>query len=235
MGAGRGRWWCALGGGVSLGVGTIAYAFFSPASVGCSTNLVVLTRGTVTARGCAAYSVVAHVGVGLIVLGAVLLMGSFALAVRNRRQVAAGLARTGEVSAPVAVSSGQAPEVAPAPAPTTTTPPSDAPVPPLSPAPLVAPAPTFAPAAEPVRTAAEPVRTVPVAPEPVVARTRPIAPGEDVYDDEAYVDRPDEQPGGGQRLLGSAVQLPPGWYGNPDNPGGAVQWWDGTKLTDRPG
>ena len=52
---------------------------------GCSTNLVVLTHSTVTARGCAAYSVVAHLGVGLIVLGAVLLLGSFVLAVRTRR------------------------------------------------------------------------------------------------------------------------------------------------------
>ena len=84
MGAGRGRSRCALWGGISLGVGTLAFALFSSASVGCSTNLVLLTHGTVTARGCAAYSVVAHVGVGLIVLGAVLLLGSFALAVRSR-------------------------------------------------------------------------------------------------------------------------------------------------------
>jgi hypothetical protein len=28
--------------------------------------------------------------------------------------------------------------------------------------------------------------------------------------------------------------LPPGWYGNPDTPGKPVQWWDGTRLTDRP-
>ena len=85
MGAVRGRTRCALWGGLSLGVGTLAFALFSPSSVGCSTNVVVLTRSAVTARGCAAYSVVAHVGVGLIVLGAVLLLGSFALALRTRR------------------------------------------------------------------------------------------------------------------------------------------------------
>ena len=51
---------------------------------------------------------------------------------------------------------------------------------------------------------------------------RPIAPGEDVSPP------PDEG------LLGSVVQLPPGWYGNPDIPGKPVQWWDGTKLTDGP-
>ena len=59
MGQGPGRMRCAAWGGVSLGVGTLAYALFSPSSVGCSTNVVVLTHGTVTERGCAAYSVMA--------------------------------------------------------------------------------------------------------------------------------------------------------------------------------
>ena len=63
------------------------------------------------------------------------------------------------------------------------------------------------------------------APEPVVVRTRPIAPGEDVHDDLC------DDSG----LLDSAVRLPPGWYGNPKNPGGPVQWWDGSRLTDGPG
>ncbi len=230
MGAGRGRWWCALGGGVSLGLGTLGYALFSPASVGCSTNLVVLTHGTVTARGCAAYSVVAHAGVGLIVLGAVLLLGSFALAVRSRRQSTAAAARTAPAPdhTPVEVRTP-----APAPTPELVTTPAAAP----SPAPVSAaePAPTPAPAhyatRAPTPAPTEPVRRSPVTPEPAVARTRPIAPGEDRYDDEASVGRPDQDDG----LLGSSVRLPPGWYGNPDNPGGPVQWWDGTRLTDRPG
>ena len=78
---------CAGWGGISLGIGTVAFAMFSPSSAGCSTNLVVLTHSTVTARGCATYSMIARMGVGLIVLGAVLLLGSFILAVRTRRLV----------------------------------------------------------------------------------------------------------------------------------------------------
>jgi hypothetical protein len=30
------------------------------------------------------------------------------------------------------------------------------------------------------------------------------------------------------------VALPPGWYGNPSNRNGSVQWWDGNRLVDRP-
>jgi hypothetical protein len=30
------------------------------------------------------------------------------------------------------------------------------------------------------------------------------------------------------------VALPPGWYGNPANRNGSVQWWDGHRLVDRP-
>jgi len=79
---------CAAWGGVTLGIGTLAFALCSPSSAGCSTNLVVLTHGAVTARGCAAYSMIARIGVGLMVLGAVLLLGSFILAVRSRRLTA---------------------------------------------------------------------------------------------------------------------------------------------------
>ena len=76
---------CAAWGGVSLGIGTLAFALCGPSTAGCSTNLVVLTHSAVTARGCAAFSVLARIGVGLMVLGAVLLLGSFVLAVRIRR------------------------------------------------------------------------------------------------------------------------------------------------------
>ncbi len=208
MGAGRGRSLCALWGGISLGVGTLAFALFSSSSAGCSTNLVVLTHGAVTARGCAAFSAVSRVGVGLVVVGAVLLLGSFVLAVRTRRQ------------AP-----GQVPGL-PAEVPTE---PERAAVPVVTVPPVVVPAGPEPDAVEPdavdfpvMARSHEPE----AAPETVSARTRPIAPGEDV----------DESAGRDDvELPGSVVRLPPGWYGNPDNPGRPVQWWDGTKLTDRPG
>jgi hypothetical protein len=235
MGAGRGRSLCALWGGISLGLGTLAFALFSPASVGCSTNLVVLTHGTVTARGCAAYSVVAHLGVGLIVLGAVLLLGSFALAVRLRRQAA-----TTTVAPPA--------DAHPPSAPATTTPSAPTPpdVPPVewaAPA-TVRPTPVPEPLVPTPREVPVAVDAAPAAPAPTPApgRSRPIAPGEDVDDagdrvvgptghaDEGPDTEPEEEPA----PLEAAVRLPPGWYGNPNNPDRPVQWWDGTRLTDRP-
>jgi hypothetical protein len=189
---------CAAWGGVSLGIGTLAFALCSPSSAGCSTNLVVLTHGAVTARGCAAYSMIARVGVGLMVLGAVLLLGSFILAVRFRRQAAPH---------------GGSDEVAPSP-------PDAAPVP--SDTAASHPAPVSAPpvsAEAPGAPVASPVEDVPRLRPPV--RVGPIPPGEDGPDwGEPAPDRP--------------VVLPPGWYGNPGNPDKPVQWWDGTRLTDRP-
>lgn len=284
MGAGRGRWLCALWGGIALGTGTIAYAFFSPASVGCSTNLVVLTHGTVTARGCAAYSVVAHLGVGLIVLGAVLLLGSFALSVRVRRQAAAPPAAGSPTDRPQATVAppvttpqatvaptvtaphrsdrppvtGQGSEARPAvpvaapgadepPVPTVEpvldVPPGEGPVShggaaaPADPTDLTPPGGPVAPPS-PEAPVPTPPRPVPAAPDPVApgvagrapVRTRPIAPGEDVGDHDGDLDDYDEEPA----LLEAAVRLPPGWYGNPNNPDKPVQWWDGTRLTDRP-
>jgi len=225
MGPGQGRSQCALWGGISLGVGTIAYALFSPSSVGCSTNVVVLTHGAVTERGCAAFSVMSHTGVGLMVLGAVLLLGSFAIAVRWRRQVEASpvdaldslFGTAGDAAVPV---TGQTTTVLAVPdagaglderAEVRAVPEAD-PVPPV-PRPIV-PEPEPEPEIQP-----EP----PPQPEPEpVATRRPIAPGEDVRQ---------PAPSG---MLGLSVQLPPGWYGNPDIPGKPVQWWDGTKLTDGP-
>jgi hypothetical protein len=196
----RGRSLSALWGGIVLGTGTAAYALFSTSSAGCSTNLVVLTRSTVTARGCAVFSVVSHIGVGLIVLGAVLLLGSFALAVRTRRQPAPVHA---DLPGPVEATAGRAPEPAPA-APVTFT---------GSRAVEEAPPPTVEHA-----IAEEAPSSFP---EPAMAWS-PIAPGDDTA----------MSPGS---LMGSSINLPPGWYGNPNNPGRSVQWWDGTKLTDRPG
>ena len=221
MGAGRGRSTCALWGGISLGVGTLAFALFSPASVGCSTNLILLTHGTVTARGCAAYSVVSRIGVGLIVLGAVLLLGSFALTLRTWRQAAA-VAPVAPVNPEPTVNDvlgdfgRPAPEVAVAPSepqPRPATPQESQPPPiPLQPSHEEPP---------PAEHWAEPLRP---RPEPAVARARPIAPGEQEWGDEAS---------GDDALSRSAVQLPPGWYGNPNNPDHPVQWWDGAKLVDR--
>ena len=190
---------CAVWGGLSLGVGTLAYALCSSSSMGCSTNLVVLTRGAVTARGCAAFSVVAHVGIGCMVLGAILLVGSFVLIARTWHQ------------APVA------PLPAPAEAPVATEPatvrhvPGGPPVAADAPIATAADAP-IAPAPVTVATRPARVEPPPLAPE----RVGPIPPGED-------------EPGG---YL--PVHLPPGWYGNPDNPDKPVQWWDGTRLIDRP-
>ncbi len=94
MERGHGRTLCAVWGGIALGVGTLLFALCSPSSVSCATNLVVLTHATVTARSCAAFSVVARVGIGLMVLGAVLLTGAFVLSVRQRRQNAADAVAT---------------------------------------------------------------------------------------------------------------------------------------------
>ena len=207
MGAGRGRSLCALWGGISLGTGTVAFALFSPASVGCSTNLIVLTHSTVTARGCAAYSVIAHLGVGLIVLGAVLLLGSFALAVRNRRSTTAAPAAAGvePVATPEATAAASGVVESPA-----------------------TPAPSTVEQAPPATHRPGDVVPLVDAPPPAT-RTRPIAPGEADDGDVRYEHAVEVG------LLDSTVRLPPGWYGNPNNSDGPVQWWDGTKLTDRPG
>ncbi len=225
MERGRGRTRCVLWGGIVLGVGTVLYALCSPSSVGCATNLVVLTHSQVTARGCAAYSVAAHAGVGLIVLGAVLLLGSFVLAVRQRRQAAsaASAAAQARVEEPLVTSVG------PAPAATEDVPAAAPPVAPAAPS-VPTPAPSAVPAPEPAAgpetVAPPPVPAPPSVGQPLVDRRRrerrapvrvgPIPPGED-----------DLGPIGPE-------SLPPGWYGNPDNPGGPVLWWDGTRLVDRP-
>src|SRR5450756_1613322 len=168
MERGRMRVRCAAWGGVSLGIGTLAYALCSPSSAGCSTNLVVLTHGAVTARGCAAYSMIARVGIGLMVLGAVLLLGSFILAVRFRRQ------GTPEVdSTEVALSP---PDAAPVPSDTVAPHPASVSAPPV---------PADAPG-EPVPVLVEdvPVRRPP-------ARVGPIPPGEEGLDrDEPAPDLP---------------------------------------------
>jgi hypothetical protein len=128
MGRGRGssRW--ALAGACSFGAGTVAFALCSPASTGCTTNLVVLTNAAVTTRSCAAYSVAAHLGIGLMVLGGVLLVGYFIIvAVRPRAgQPADAPAVRPPAADPV---DAQPPAVEPALAPPPAAEPVDAPVP----------------------------------------------------------------------------------------------------------
>jgi len=212
MERGRGRTRFVLWGGIVLGAGTVLYALCSPASVGCTTNLVVLTHSQVTARGCAAYSVAAHVGVGLIVLGAVLLLGSFALAVRQRRQAAgatSSAAAQAVVEEPLVTPAGTAPAAATAAPPPAVPPAAPAPGPEPSTQPPLPPAPAAPSVGRPVVERRRRERRAPV-------RVGPIPPGED-----------------GLVPIGPE-SLPPGWYGNPDNPGGPVQWWDGTRLVDRP-
>ena len=183
---------CVLWGGISLGLGTLGYALCSSSSVGCSTNVVVLTRAAVTARGCAMFSVVAHVGIGLMILGAVLLLGSFVLSVRTRRQVA-------DAASLAEVADGES-----APAVTTSVPSASAVV--------------------------EPSVSVPVAPEPVVVE-QPVQPRRERLTPERVGPIP---PGADRAESPVPALLPPGWYGNPNNPDRPVQWWDGTRLTDRP-
>jgi len=187
MEPGRIRIRSATWGAVSLGVGTAAYALCSPSNAGCSTNLIVLTHSTVTARGCAAFSVVARFGVGMMVLGAVLLLGSFIVTVRARRQ-----------AAPVVMTSDPVP---------------DEPV--VLMAPVVAEAPTE------VVTAASAVADETTPRRRQVERVGPVPPGR-------------YEPAWDEATTKVPSTLPPGWYGNPKNRDRPVQWWDGTRLTDRP-
>jgi len=220
-------WLCSLGGGLALGIGIALWALCSPASVGCTTNIVVLTGGRITSKGCAAYSVAAHVGAGLVVLGSVLLVGRFVLGRVQRPAATASDVRheaspvSGELpgrqvetppAAPSAATAGGTAE-APAPAPVerTVEPPVEAP----APAPAAVGAANGSGNGNGHRPRLEAVGAAPSGDAPVeldAARARA---------------RSRELP---------LVDLPPGWYGNPNNPGGSVQWWDGTRLLDeRPG
>ena len=208
----RGRIRCAVGGGVSLGVGTLLFALCSPSSVSCATNIVVLTHGTVTARSCAAYSMVAHIGVGLIVLGAVLDRGlppGGPPPASGRHGRPGGRGGGGRDPVPATDNPRDRRGRPDAAGPGRRDRRTDG-------------APGAGRGHEVRATAPEP----PGPGYPEVERRRgdrrrprrvgPIAPGEDTG----------PPPG--------SMLLPPGWYGNPENPGGPVQWWDGTKLTDRP-
>ncbi len=68
-----------LWGGISLGVGIVAVALFSQTTGACNTNVIVLANARIALQSCAAYSICAHIGVGLMVLGALLIVGAFIL------------------------------------------------------------------------------------------------------------------------------------------------------------
>jgi hypothetical protein len=75
-----------LSGGLSSAVGIVAVALFSRTNGACSTNVIVLADARITERSCAAYSVLYHLGVGLLVLGAVLITGAFILSLAITEQ-----------------------------------------------------------------------------------------------------------------------------------------------------
>ena len=73
-----------VGGSVALGVGTVTAALFGHAHSVCNSGLGVLAQGfsSSAARTCARYDLVFYLGVGAVVVGAVLLIAG--LASRNR-------------------------------------------------------------------------------------------------------------------------------------------------------
>lgn len=74
----------AWGGGVAIGAGIVLFALFSDAGGACTANVVVLSDGVVGPHGCAATSIAYHAGIGLMVLGAALLVGACLLSVVGR-------------------------------------------------------------------------------------------------------------------------------------------------------
>jgi hypothetical protein len=140
-------------------LGIVLFALFSDAGGSCTANVIVLSDGVIGPHGCAASSIAYHTGIGLMILGAALLVCACVLSVFGRGAV---------------VTAGEASAVTVAGTP---------------------PAPVGSGASE--ATGATPVE-------------------------------PEDQPHDGR------VVLPPGWYGNPSNPNGSVQWWDGHRLVDRP-
>lgn len=204
----------ALGGGSALVVGTVAFALCSPATMGCTTNIVVLTGGAVTSRGCAVYSTLAHAGVGLMVAGAVLLLGSFVPVRRPPSGPGAGVRPGAAGVGPGTDEAGETPAAGPPAAGRVAAAGEGAAAPPKGAGPPVT-APARAPAAP--------------APRPAPVGVEAVPPGPDSGTVEV------EAPTQGAPAAGGDASrvLPPGWYGNPSSPGGAVLWWDGEKLVER--
>ena len=171
------RRWCrrsAWGGGAAIAVGIVLFALFSDAGGACTANVVVLSDGVVGPHGCAASSIASHAGIGLMVLGAALLVVACLLAILGR------------------------------------TPQPEAPGP---------------------RSAAGTVggdrRT---GGDRRASAALPVAQGGTNGSNNGNA----TNGSAGKGREPEPLTLPPGWYGNPGNRNGAVQWWDGHRLVDRP-
>ncbi len=154
-------------------VGIVLFALFSDAGGSCTANVIVLSDGVIGPHGCAASSIAYHAGIGLMVLGAALLVGACVLSVVGRTDQAGvniGSSTRASVTAPV--------------------------------------------------------------PRVTAVRTRSSAPAEEPSP--AREPSPPEVPAEQEVRSQEVFALPPGWYGNPSNPNGSVQWWDGHRLVDRP-
>ncbi len=181
------RRWCrrtAWGGGIASAVGIALFALFSDAGGTCTANVIVLNDGVIGPHGCAATSIAYHGGIGLMVIGAALLVGACALAVIGR--TGQGIAEAADTTATRA---------------------------PTRPRAVRPDGPLVRPGEGP--NSAESLRR-PRKGEGTTTVRRPSPERE-----------PEEQP---EAVIG----LPPGWYGNPSNRNGSVQWWDGHHLVDRP-
>jgi hypothetical protein len=157
----------AWGGGIATAAGIVLFALFSDAGGSCTANVIVLSDGVIGPHGCAASSIAYHAGIGLMVLGAALLVGACVLSVVGRTEQV--VVTTGAAVADRGAGSRPPSAVGP-----------------------------------------------PEADRSVSVRSVPEA--------------RDEK----DRGRGEMAALPPGWYGNPSNPNGSVQWWDGHRLVDRP-
>jgi hypothetical protein len=156
----------AWGGGIAMVAGIVLFALFSDAGGSCTANVIVLSDGVIGPHGCAASSIASHAGIGLMVLGAALLVGACVLSVMGRTEqtAAAGSGTEGRASG------------------ATTT-------------------------------------AVDTGSSQIVWRGSAEPPREESQESEEHEE---------------VVALPPGWYGNPANRNGSVQWWDGHRLVDRP-
>lgn len=147
--------------------GIVLFALFSDAGGSCTANVIVLSDGVIGPHGCAASSIASHAGIGLMVLGAALLVGACVLSVMGRTEQT--VAATG-------------------------------------------------PGTERRLTTVTPVPIDPGS-SPIASRGSAEPPREESHEHEEREE---------------VVALPPGWYGNPSNRNGSVQWWDGHRLVDRP-
>src|SRR5271169_276487 len=104
----------AWGGGIAMVVGIVLFALFSDAGGSCTANVIVLSDGVIGPHGCAASSIASHAGIGLMVLGAALLVGACVLSVMGRTEQSVAATGSGTegpvsgVSAP-AVDTGSSP------------------------------------------------------------------------------------------------------------------------------